>query len=154
MEGLGVAASVIAVVELSAKVASRLLEYSRKVKNAKDDIERLRRGVNGLAGMLQALDVLVRTPGKTLPATQQLDGALEDCLLLLKKLDEKLNPEKARKRHLWRWIWPFESEEVERVVNDLEPIKTTISLALQVDQTYVYPADLGPCGLNTDSPFV
>lgn len=135
MEGLGVAGSVIAVVELSAKVASRILEYSRKVKNANHDIERLRQVVNSVTGMLQALNVLLQTPGKLLPATQELGNALQDCLLLLKNLDEKLDPVKGRKRHLWRWIWPFESEEIEKAINDLEPIKMTISMALQVDQT-------------------
>ncbi|KAK4220684.1 hypothetical protein QBC38DRAFT_493706 [Podospora fimiseda] len=42
MDGLGAAASVIAVIELTAKLISLCLEYSSAVKNARSDIERLR----------------------------------------------------------------------------------------------------------------
>jgi hypothetical protein len=41
MEGLGVAANVIAVIKLSAKVASVCLDYSRAVKHAAKDIDQL-----------------------------------------------------------------------------------------------------------------
>jgi hypothetical protein len=33
--------------------------------------------------------------------------------------------------------WPFKSKEVEKEIHDLEGYKQTMSLALQVDQTYV-----------------
>ncbi|KAK4221348.1 hypothetical protein QBC38DRAFT_348147, partial [Podospora fimiseda] len=42
-EGLGAAASVIAVIELTAKLISLCLEYSSAVENAKANIERLRK---------------------------------------------------------------------------------------------------------------
>ena len=38
MEGLEVAASVVAVVEVAVKVAKLCVQYSREVKHAKDDI--------------------------------------------------------------------------------------------------------------------
>jgi hypothetical protein len=41
MEGLGVAASVVAVVDLSAEVAKLCIQYSLEVKDAKSDISRL-----------------------------------------------------------------------------------------------------------------
>jgi hypothetical protein len=47
-EGLGAAASVIAVVELAAKVASLYFEYSSAVMNARCDIKRLRKHTNSL----------------------------------------------------------------------------------------------------------
>jgi hypothetical protein len=47
-EALGLAASVIAVVQLSAKVASLCVEYYTNVKNARDDIIRLQREADGL----------------------------------------------------------------------------------------------------------
>lgn len=51
MEGIGAAASIIAIVELSAKVASVILQYSKDVKNAGDDIHRLRKAVTDLKKM-------------------------------------------------------------------------------------------------------
>jgi hypothetical protein len=38
MDGVSAAASAIAVVDVSAKVASLLFQYSKEVKNAKEDI--------------------------------------------------------------------------------------------------------------------
>jgi hypothetical protein len=40
-EALGITASVITVIDLSAKVASRCSEYYANIKNARDDIESL-----------------------------------------------------------------------------------------------------------------
>lgn len=59
MEGLGVAANVIAVVELSTKVAFLCLEYSKGVTNAKDDIARLRGEVVGLRRVANSVDELL-----------------------------------------------------------------------------------------------
>jgi hypothetical protein len=42
-EALGLATNVIAVIDLSARVASRCSEYYAKVKDARNDIERLQR---------------------------------------------------------------------------------------------------------------
>jgi hypothetical protein len=41
MEAVGSAASIIAVIELSAKVASLCFQYSSAGKNARSDVERL-----------------------------------------------------------------------------------------------------------------
>jgi hypothetical protein len=41
LEGLGLAANVIAVIDLSAKVISWCYQYSKDVKNARADIEQL-----------------------------------------------------------------------------------------------------------------
>src|SRR5690606_41484076 len=41
MEAIGVAANVVAVIDLSAKVGLALAHYARDVRSARDDIERL-----------------------------------------------------------------------------------------------------------------
>jgi hypothetical protein len=41
MDGLSGAASVIAVIDMSAKIVSLCFQYSMAVKDAKDDIERV-----------------------------------------------------------------------------------------------------------------
>ena len=140
MEGLGVAANVIAVVELSAKIASLCVQYSLAVKHAKADIERLGREVNGVTDLLRAVEKLLQRPDNTqLSTSQKLHDALEGCFSQLTQLDTQLHPGKTRKimsRFGIRALkWPFESKGVEKVINDLERCKQTISLALQVDQT-------------------
>jgi hypothetical protein len=64
-EALGLAASVIAVVELSAKVASLCFEYYTNVKNARDDITCLQREADGLKVTLQQVLSLLNGPNGT-----------------------------------------------------------------------------------------
>ncbi|KAK6703745.1 hypothetical protein SNK04_013680 [Fusarium graminearum] len=70
-EALGVVASVIAVVDLSAKVFALCLRYSQEVKNAKDDIEKLREEVATFQATTEELQALIEGPrGKELKASK------------------------------------------------------------------------------------
>lgn len=73
MEGLGIAANVIAVVGLSAKVATVCVDYSKSVKNAKNEIARLHLEVVGLQSAANAvMELLMGPSGERLKASQQL----------------------------------------------------------------------------------
>jgi hypothetical protein len=140
MEGLGAAASVIAVVDLCAKVASLCFQYSLAVKDAKNDITRLQGEVKSLEDVLGEVKQLLDGPdGAKFSACQRLLEALRDGFSQLKTLDERLNSGKTRKamsRVGFRALkWPFESTQVDKVIKELEKCKQTVSLALQVDQT-------------------
>lgn len=140
MEGLGVAASVIAVVDLSAKVTSLCLQYSLAVKGAKNDITRLRAEVKNLEKAVGDVQYLVDGPdGAKLSASQKLLEAVHDCFTQLKTVEKRLDPGKTGKAMSRLGIralrWPFESKEVDKVIRELERCKGTVSLALQVDQT-------------------
>ena len=140
MEGLGAAANVIAVVDLCAKVASFCYQYSLAVKDAKNDITRLQGEVKSLRDMLGEVQQLLDGPNSVeLSASQKLLEALKDGFSQLKTLDERLNPGKVRKAMSRTGVralkWPFESKEVDKVINGLEKCKQTVSLALQIDQT-------------------
>jgi hypothetical protein len=142
MDGLGVAASLIGVVELSSKIASSCIQYSLAVKHAKADIKRLGVEVDSLNKLLREVEKLLKRPEKAqFAASQKLRGALQDCFLQLTQLNMTLDSGKTRRTMSRIGIralkWPFESKGVEKVINDLERCKQTISLALQVDQTYV-----------------
>ena len=62
MEGLGIAANVIAVIDLSVKVADWCVEYCKSVKNAKDDIVRFRLEVIGLQTAANGVKELLAGP--------------------------------------------------------------------------------------------
>ncbi|KAK3192426.1 hypothetical protein K4F52_001639 [Lecanicillium sp. MT-2017a] len=140
MEGLSVAASVIAVVELSAKVASLCLQYSKDVKHAKDNIVRLRLQVTDLGYASASVQQLLDGPnGSSLKASQQLLVAIRDGESQLQELHKTLCPRNARqalsRQGLRSLKWPFQSKDIEKIVQDLGRCTQTISLALQVDQT-------------------
>ncbi|KAF2825012.1 vegetative incompatibility protein HET-E-1 [Ophiobolus disseminans] len=142
MDGLSGAASVIAVVDISAKIASLCYQYSVAVKDAKDDIEHVRRKVSDITHILEKIKQHLDSQDKTrLSTTQGLFSSLEQCLKELKSLEAKLDPGKTRKtmsQFGFRALkWPFTSKQVDRIVLNLEGYEQTFSLALQVDQTVV-----------------
>ena len=139
MDGLSAAASLIAVIEISAKVTSLCLQYSAAVKDAKKDIEHLQSKVADLGGILGEVDRLLKTHHMRLPTTQKLEKSLKDCFQRLTKLEARLNPGNTRKtmsRFGVRALkWPFTSKEVHEIIIDLGRYKDNFNLALQVDQT-------------------
>ncbi|KAM0293687.1 hypothetical protein ACHAPM_011557 [Fusarium culmorum] len=141
-EVLGVASSVIAVVDLSAKVLSLCFQYSQAVKNAKDDIEKLYEEVTTFQATIKELKTLVEGPrGKELKVSQQLKSAIEDGRSRLEKLEQQLQPSTRRQRMsrfgLRALKWPFESKDVKGTIEDLERCRGNISLALSIDQTVI-----------------
>lgn len=140
MEGLGVVANVIAVVDLSVKVASLCLQYAKDVRNAAADIERLHKEVTNLRRTSQDVQSLLKSPnGKKLEKSRNLDDALGRSLLRLAELKERLKPSttyKAMSRIGFRALkWPFNRNEVEQLLQEFRRCTQTISLTLQVDQT-------------------
>jgi hypothetical protein len=144
MDGLSGAASVTAVLDISAKIASLCYQYSVEVKHAKGDIERLHRKVNDTKNVLEKLQQLLEKQDKSqLSTVRALPDSLQRCLQELSELEAilqaKLVPSGRRiamQRFGFRALkWPLTSKEVEKAVRNLEQYQHTFSLALQVDQT-------------------
>ncbi|KAK0645495.1 hypothetical protein B0T16DRAFT_428600 [Cercophora newfieldiana] len=143
MEGLGAAASIIAVIELAAKVGSLCLEYSSAVKNARSDIERLVNQSESLKTTAHDLQKLLQGPhGARLETSQKLLGALNNTHSQLSGVTAKLKARlhlgrraRAMRRLGLRALeWPFESKEVEKIIANLQRDQTSFSAALQIDQ--------------------
>lgn len=140
MEVVGSAVTVVAVIDLSAKVATICVQYLRDVKHAKADIERFKGELDSVTNLLRRVEALLQGAGRTSLSTSiGLKNALGDCKIQLQQLNTALDPGKTRKvmsRLGARALkWPFETKEVEKAIRSLERCKGTISLVLQVDQT-------------------
>ena len=140
MDGLSAATSVVAVINISAKVATLCFQYSAAVKDAKEDIERLKKKVVDIKGVLEEWEQLLRRSDKTrLPATHKLKDSLNGCFGQLQELEIQLEPGKTRKamsRLGGRALkWPFKSKEIEKIIATLVKHEQTFFLSLQVDQT-------------------
>jgi hypothetical protein len=141
MAGIGEAASVIAVIDLSAKVASLCFQYSYEVAGAKEEITSLQEELGNLQNVLEQLKKFLDQPDgaklSTLPGVKRALDAIQNQLQVV---DKKLDIEKSRnplKRYGLRAMkWPFESKNVEKIVARLEHHKSAITLALQINQTY------------------
>lgn len=139
-EALGVASSIIAVVDLSAKVLSLSLQYSREAKNAKADIERLRKEVADFQTATEQVRHLVEGPrGQELEASRQLDSAIKDGHSTLEKLAQELRLSTSRKAMSRLGVralkWPFESKAIEGTIQHLARCRGNILSGLNVDQT-------------------
>ena len=140
MDGLSGAASVIAVIDITAKIASLCYQYSIAVKDAKNDIERVQRKVSDITRVLEKIKELLDGRDKAqLSTTHDLFESVGKCLQELEDLKVKLEPRKARKTMSRFGIralkWPFTSKQVERIISSLQGYENTFTLALQVDQT-------------------
>ena len=153
MSGLELAASVIAVIDLSAKVASLCFQYSTDVKNASKDIERLRGEATNLKTALEGVRRLLEGPnGSRLSASREFLHVLGKCLSHLKTLEKKLEPGKTHRaigRIGVRLAWPFKGNDFESIIENLGRCREVISLGLQVDQTYV--ADPSSTAVNQEN---
>jgi len=131
---------VIAVVDLSAKVASLCFQYSVAVKDAKADIERLHRKVTDIKNVVEKFQQLLDKHEKSqLSTTRKMVDSLKECRQQLQGLKDQLKPSRSRRAMQQVGIralkWPFTSKQVEKMVLSLEQYEHTFSLALQVDQT-------------------
>ncbi|KAH7182382.1 uncharacterized protein B0J16DRAFT_321163 [Fusarium flagelliforme] len=139
MEVLGVAANVIAVVDISVKVLQVCSDYAKEAKNAKVEIQELRQEVENLRDTAQKVQQLIESPqGTRLKASQELLGKIKECLAILSDVNGKLQP--SSKHSFWRrgfrsLKWPFQSGEVHRIVGRLSRSSISISHILQIDQT-------------------
>jgi hypothetical protein len=141
-EALGLAASVIAVIDLSAKVASRCSEYYANVKNARDDIERLQGEAQRMKETLEQAQSLCNGPNcAKLQALQTLRDGVKDCRIQLAQLETKLEPRTSQKVMSRCGIralkWPFRSAEVDGIMEKLGRCRDNISFNLLIDQAYV-----------------
>jgi hypothetical protein len=132
MNGPSGAASVIAIIDVSAKITALCFQHSIAIKDVKNDIQRIEKKVGDIKELLDG-------PHKArLSTTHGLFKSLEQCLRDLEKLKEELEPGKTRKamsRFGVRALkWPFTSKQVEKIVSCMEGYQLTFTLALQVDQ--------------------
>jgi hypothetical protein len=142
MEAVGSAAGIIAIIDLSAKVASLCFQYYSAVKNARSDVERLQGELERLTTTLQGAQRLLESPsGKRLQTSQGLRNGLIDCSSQLaelqSRLEKKLNPGSARKAMsrigFCALKWPFESKEIDGIIKNLERYRDTLSGGLAID---------------------
>jgi hypothetical protein len=142
MDGLSGAASVIAVIDLSAKISALCFQYIVAVKDAKNDIEHIQKKVSDIKHIVEGIKKLLDGPHKAqLSTTHGLFKSLEQYLQQLQQLKEQLEPRKTRKamnRFGARALkWPFTSKQVENTLSSLAVYERSFTQALQVDQTQV-----------------
>lgn len=132
------AGTILAVVEISAKVLSRIAQYYSDVKGARQDRERLHKEVKALHDVLEHARRLVDGPNASkFPSLSSYINA--NCSPDIVELETKLNPGKGqramKKLGLRALKWPFDRKEVDDYINRFERHKSTINATVGIDQT-------------------
>ena len=135
MDGLSIAASVIAVVQ----IAGSVITYLSEVKNAPKECKKCLMEVSCLITLLLKLKDLSES-GSTEPwntavhALTVKDGPLDQYKLALEQLLAKVGPENRVRKLANVLMWNFVKEEVASILARIERLKTLVSVALEMDQ--------------------
>jgi hypothetical protein len=143
MAEIGLAASIIAVIQITASVTTQAYNYGVKFKNAKDDLGEVNRELGHVAQVLDRLKTLaekVERSGKALdtwPALVELrsdDGPLAKCNQALLDLKDKLTPpDSLRQKLSQRAKWAWKKEKVEKSLQTIVKQKLAFLELLSVD---------------------
>ncbi|KAL9568837.1 hypothetical protein ACKAV7_007054 [Fusarium commune] len=138
-EALGVASSVIAVVDLSAKVIKWCVRYAQDVSHAKEDKKRLVDEVTRLnLASVNARELLYGPHGSRLKASHALYMATVNSQSQLKRIESQLAERGGQGNISFEALkWPFKSKDLQTVIYDLHRCTRAIYSALEVDQTSI-----------------
>ena len=141
MEALGVAASLIAVIQVTSAVISICYDYRQGQKHASREAIQLSDELSSLKDVLDALLRLVEKPESSDPGRLETfellakqDGPLSTCQVELERLKKKLEPERGWRAIKKSLMWPLQEGEMKKALGNLERLKSTMQLALSADQ--------------------
>lgn len=138
---LSMAASIIAVIQITGSVVSLCYDYRSGAQNASKEMKQLTDEVISLRDVLEAILKLVDEGStenfhlSTLKLLTQTDGPLSKCKTEMKLLEAELKPAMGIRAVARTLKWPFARGEVERKVERLNRLKGSLTLALVTDHT-------------------
>jgi hypothetical protein len=141
MEPLSATASAIAILQISGAIITICYDYRTRIKDAKKEASRIINGLNSLRHVIDFLFALLEDESEhktvqrlALNKLAEDDGPLAKCLVELKALEEKLKPKEGWRAAKAAILWPLKESDVKKALQDIDSTKSTIQLALAVDQ--------------------
>ncbi len=153
MEPLSVTASVITVLQAAEAVISVCCNYRSAAAGSSWEVPRILEGTRNLRDVLRILEEIAdksETGAKggtsDLPALAQLcdpkTGSLAQCLETLLALEKRLTlpswsgPKGSKRSNMVQALsWPLKKAETEKTLEKIEGFKSTLNLAVSLDQT-------------------
>lgn len=142
-ESLGLASSIVALVQLSASIYSATSKFYREAKEAKSRIGALATQTRNLSGVLQNLSLLASSPlfdDAGVSASDFRDTYIESCHNTLYKIKRTLDKAQgdfesgSQKRVITRSLkWPFASQETKDLITELSHHQDVLHLALSAE---------------------
>ncbi|KAL4910827.1 hypothetical protein BDW74DRAFT_172288 [Aspergillus multicolor] len=131
------AASAIAVIQISTAIISACNKYLRDVRHAAEDIQKLKDGIGACFQIVQKLRELAeKTKDDDLEALRAPRSLIENSEVALRELETRLKGKSSnpmRRIGLRALKWPFAKDEVDEVLQRVSERKSTLSMALLLD---------------------
>ncbi|KAL8884826.1 MAG: hypothetical protein Q9215_007210 [Flavoplaca cf. flavocitrina] len=158
MEPLSVTASVITVLQAAEAVILVCCNYRSADAGSTWEVPRILEGTRDLRNVLRRLEEIAdkaetRAKGRVsdLPALAELcdskTGSLVQCLETLLSLEKRLTPpmwsgpkRSKRSNMIQALSWPLKKAETEKILEKIEGFKSTLNLAVSLDQTFMVVA--------------
>lgn len=152
MESLSLAASVIAVIQLSERVISLCKWYIASMKDVPKDLRSIMMEAGSVKSVVSNLDFFMSTWAtddmlSILKGLEGPEGPIEGCRRALVALEEMFPSEVAcnatgtkRRATYARLAWPFKEEKARKILDDTIRYKAMISLARQIQRKYATAA--------------
>jgi len=148
VEALGLAASVIAVLQLTSSVISICYDYGSAAKGTNWELSDINKELEGLRNVLQQLEPLAKQSELAHAARDaklQVIGLLREplrgCFKIIKDLEDKLATPSwcdgfgpRRRAFIQALRWPMKEAETKKVLENISRFKDTLGLALAADQ--------------------
>jgi len=138
MDPIGFTGTLIAIIQVSFKIVSVCYEYRSNFKDAPRDISRIADEVANVGDVTRRLlKIAEGDSDSSLPSLKSMSksgGILQQCLaeLLDLKTTLKLGKMASLKTAL---VWPLKQKEVEKWLQAIGRIKSTLQLAISADNT-------------------
>lgn len=133
-EALGLAASVIAVVQIAGKVVSIAKRHITDFKDAPRELHSIHIEVSTLKAIFESLQ-LAGGPKGIIPTTPGLETAVEGCQTSMTELAKLLNL--SANSVPGRWTWVFNAFKARSLLEALSRHKSTITVALSAASGHV-----------------
>jgi hypothetical protein len=143
MDPLSIAASLIAVLQVTSSIISICYDYRQGQKHSSREVIQLSDELNSLKDVLDALLRLVEKSSSnnldearlsTFELLAKPDGPILTCQVELERLRRKLEPESGWRAVRRSLVWPLQEGEMRKALGSLERLKSTMQLALSADQ--------------------
>ena len=143
MAEIGLAASVIAVIQISQSVITQAYKYGQAVKNAKKDIQKIESEMKDIGNVLIKFRDLAHRAERsgrsldhwpTLVSMRQKGGPLSECESSLNCLLAELAPVDGWARMKERALWPHKMKKVEKALQTITEGKKYFIEALNIEQ--------------------
>ncbi len=163
MDGLSVAANVIAVLQVANSVISICYDFRAALKKSPWALTRVLDEITDLRGILEAIE-RVSTADTQLPNSKLLvetcnltHGPLSTCMAALNHLEGLLGSSTLGNSTISRWralsqavTWQFKDKEITGILETVDRCKNTLKLAVSTEEWYATVLKARECNSETD----